>query len=80
MNVRESVKVGNKKMQQFELTLPEGVYEPIKQTVRDDSKRGIKAGKQIVVPEVVYARAVALKCVNPDFDFEYISTSSNFHV
>ena len=50
-------------MQGFELTLPEGFYEPIKQTVKtvDDSKRRIKAGDQkIVDPEVIYARALAV--------------------
>ena len=62
-------------MKDFESSLPQGFYEPIKQTVKtmDNSRKGVKVGdKNIVDPEIIYARALALKCVNPDFDFEEI--------
>ena len=69
-NIYDSSQIGGKKRK-----ILKGFYEPIKQTVKtmDNSRKGVKAGdKKIVDPEVIYVRALALKCVNPNFGFEGI--------
>ena len=75
VNVEESLRIGEQKLQEFEAKLPSRFYDPIKQTVKtlNVSRKGLKAGeKNILDPEVVYAQARALRCIDSDFDFESI--------
>ena len=58
----------------------QGFYDPVKQTVKtlNVSRKGVKAGeKKILDPEVVYARALALRCIDSDFHFDFESILSH---
>ena len=73
VNVADSVRLGQVQMSQFQESLPAGFHDPISKKVKTmaDDKKGIKAGKKMILdPEVIYARALALRHINPDFDFE----------
>ena len=65
MKERDDFKNANK--------LPSGFYQPTPRTVktRDESKKRLKAGdKKIIDPEVIFARALAMRWIDPEFDFE----------
>ena len=73
VNVDDSIRIGQEQMKSFEDSLPSGLYDTISKNVKTmaDIKRGVKAGNKIVLdPEVIYARALALRTINPDFDLE----------
>ena len=74
VNVDESARIGEQKLQEFEANLPSGFYDPIKKIVKTmNVLQGVGAGdKKSLDPEVVYARALALRCIDADFDFEAI--------
>ena len=56
-------------------SLPGGFYDTVSGKVKTiaDGKKGMKVGKKIVLDlEVIYARALALRHINPDLNFEKI--------
>ena len=72
-DVDDSTQLGEDKMKNFHKSLPDGFYDTISGKVKtmDDGRKGVKAGKKIVLdPEVIYVRALALRHINPDSDFE----------
>ena len=78
LNVDESCTIGKKLLSSFESGLPENFYEPIPRTVItiENLKKGVKIGeKKVVNPEVIYARALAMRWIDPDFDFEKLLES-----
>ena len=74
VNVHKSAEEGRRLMEKFESSLPGGFYETIPRTVKTmDDRKGIKAGdKKVMDPAVIYARALAIRLVDPEFDFEKI--------
>ena len=77
VNVKKSWKLGKKKLQEFESNLPGGYHSTIYYILKlDGAKKGIEpSGKKILDLELIYARALALRLVNPDFDFDQILLS-----
>ena len=60
-------------MKNFQNSLPGEFYDTIRGKVKTmaDGKKGVKAGKKFVLdPEVIYARALVLRHIYPDLDFE----------
>ena len=73
VNVDDSIRLGEDQIKNFQKGLPGGFYDTISDKLRTMpiGKKGMKAGKKIVLdPEVVYARALALRHINPDLNFE----------
>ena len=73
VNVDDSLNESKRLMHVFESKLPEGFYEPIPRTIKtmDDSRKGVKLGdKKVVDPEVIYTRALAIRVIDPEFQFE----------
>ena len=73
VNVEKNYELRKKKLQEFESSLPGGYHDTISCIIIkiDAAKKGIAAGK-ILDPKLVYARALALRLVNTNFDFEQL--------
>ena len=60
-------------MEEFSNNLPDGFYSSINHRVKTMlcNTNKVKAGNKIIAdPELIYARALALRHINSDFDFE----------
>ena len=78
VNVDDSINEGKKLMKSFEEKLPVGFYETIPQTIKtmDYSKRSIKVGdKKVTDSGIIYARALAMRWIDPNFEFESLLVS-----
>ena len=75
VNVDDRIRLGEDQMKNSQNSLPGGFYDTIRGKTKAiaNSKKGMKAGKKIVLdPEVIYAYALALRHTDPDLDFEKI--------
>ena len=75
VNVDDRIRLGEDQMKNSQNSLPGGFYDTIRGKIKDivNSKKGMKAGKKIVLdPEVTYAYALALRHIDPDLNFEKI--------
>ena len=73
VNVAEALEEGTKSLKNFESGLPTGFHNPIKKVIKtiSDSKRtGNRPSKPPVDPEVIYARSLAIRSIDPSFNFE----------
>ena len=73
VDVDDSIQLGENKMKNFQKSLPGGFYDTISRKVKTmaDGRKGVKAGKKVVLDsEAIYVRALGLRHINPDSDFE----------
>ena len=73
INVDDSARVGKSHMEEFSKNMPNGFYETISKRIKTmaDTNKGVKSGNKIILdPDMIYARALAMRHINPDFDFE----------
>ena len=73
VNVAEALEEGTKSLKNFESGLPAGFHNPITKvikTISDSKQTTNRPSKPPVDPEVIYARSLAIRSIDPSFNFE----------